>query len=129
MIGERINRILNESGLKKVEFAKAIGIDQSYVPKIISGEKKPSDRVIDCICSKFNVNKEWILSGDGEPYNPPEDEEAAYISELLEDVDDPVCQIIKAVMKTYRESGEKERIVLKSFAKDLMKQIKKESRD
>ena len=70
-MNERIKEIIERSGLKKVEFAKIIKVHQSHVSKIISGEKKPSDRLIDDICEKIKINgefinKEWLLTGIGE---------------------------------------------------------------
>lgn len=60
------------SGLKKVEFAEKVKVHQSHITKIVSGERKPSDRLIDDICEKVRINgklinKNWIYTGDGDP--------------------------------------------------------------
>lgn len=126
MIGNRITQIIKESGLKKVEFAKALNVDQSYVSRLASGEKVPSDRLVDDICERFLVNKEWLVYGTGDMHCPAEDERAAYVSDLLEGEDDEFYDIIMGIMKTYSELGEKEKQVLRSFAKSFIQNIKEQ---
>lgn len=127
MICDRIKEILDDSKLKKVEFAKKLNIDQSYVTRLVSGEKSPSNRLIEDICEKFLVNEEWLRNGTGEMHLPEEDETAIYVSELLEDDENPLYNVIKMIMKTYISLGEKEKEVLKSFAKNLIHNL--EDRD
>lgn len=68
-IGERIELIIKKNGLKKVDFARKLGIDQSYVTKLLKGEKfKPSDALLKSICREFNVSEEWLRTGAGEMY-------------------------------------------------------------
>ncbi len=44
-MNDRIKEIIEKSGLKKVEFAEKIKVHQSHITKVISGERKPSDRL------------------------------------------------------------------------------------
>lgn len=67
-IGDRISIIIREQGLKKVEFAAAVNIDQSYVTKIIKGTSVPSARLVADICKKFGVNRQWLETGEGEMF-------------------------------------------------------------
>lgn len=66
-INTQIDLLIKKLNIKKVDFAKKLKIDQSYVTRLIKGDNLPSERLIDDICRKFNVNKNWLLSGtDGE---------------------------------------------------------------
>lgn len=68
-MGERIELIITRNGLKKVEFARKLGIDQSYVTKLLKGEKfKPSESLVKLICREFGVSEDWLRTGDGEMY-------------------------------------------------------------
>lgn len=67
-IGERIEQLIDAQGIKKVAFAAALKIDQSYVTKLIKGTNVPSPRLIESICQKFNVRREWLETGEGEMY-------------------------------------------------------------
>lgn len=65
-IGERIAMIIENKGAKKIEFAAALNIHQSYVSKLVRGESIPSERLIEDICRKFGVNRDWLERGEGE---------------------------------------------------------------
>ena len=36
--GERLNELIEELGMKKVQFAKELDVDQSYISQMISGK-------------------------------------------------------------------------------------------
>ncbi|HIE4740808.1 TPA: helix-turn-helix domain-containing protein [Clostridioides difficile] len=69
-IGKRIKILIEKENIKQVEFAEKIKVDQSYISKLLSSKSTliPSERVVDDICQKFNVNKEWIETGTGKMY-------------------------------------------------------------
>ena len=53
------------------------------------GSREPNDRIIQLICSKFGVNKDWLLSGTGEMFSaPPPDIRLEKILEIYNTVDD-----------------------------------------
>lgn len=70
LLNEKISKIRKESQLTQEMFAKKMGISKNYVNLIENGKKKPSDRLISDICRNFNVNKDWLKTGVGEPYIP-----------------------------------------------------------
>lgn len=63
--GERLNELISDLNMKKVQFAQEIDVDQSYISQMISGKRTPSDRVIRDICRVGGVNKEWLCEGVG----------------------------------------------------------------
>ena len=67
-MNERIKKILEELGLKKVEFAERLHISRSYASELCSGAKSPSDRTISDICREFGVSEHWLRTGDGEMF-------------------------------------------------------------
>lgn len=112
--------------LSQEEFGKTLGVNRDVINNIERNRlKRPEqkDPVYKLICEKFNVSEDWLKDGVEPMYLLLEDEEAIYVSELLEDTDNPLYNLIKAVMKTYSELGEKEKVVLKSFAKDLKENL------
>lgn len=69
-MNDRIKQIIEKSGMKNTEFANTINVHQSYITRMVSGEKNPSSRVIDDICEKIkingeSINKDWLLTGEG----------------------------------------------------------------
>ena len=84
-IGERIGRVIESAGLKKVRFAEKLKIDQSYVTQLVNGKRNPSDRTISDICREFNVSEQWLRTGEGEMFvQLSRDEEiAAFVGATL----------------------------------------------
>ena len=81
---ERISSLLSALAIKQATFAERLNLSQSYVSRIIAGEKIPSDRVILDICAKFDVNETWLRTGQGEMFVPKTRDEE--IAEFLGDV-------------------------------------------
>lgn len=69
----RIQEILEENNLTTRAFAEAIGVTSSSVSKLTSGVNKPSERTIRLICDKFNLNREWLETGEGDKFKKADD--------------------------------------------------------
>lgn len=70
-IAERITKIVEMSGMKKTDFATAINVTPSYISKLAKNKDvNPSRLVIDAICKKEGVSKEWLETGAGPIYTP-----------------------------------------------------------
>ena len=67
-IGERIKKIRKELNLTQTEFALRIGSVQNTVTGYESGRRNPSAPVISLICREFNVNEEWLRTGQGDMF-------------------------------------------------------------
>lgn len=85
-MNERIKRIIDELGLKKVDFATRLHISQPYASELCSGAKSPSDRTIKDICREFGVDEVWLRTGEGEPFREPEVDAqlAAFLAEITD---------------------------------------------
>ena len=128
-MNERIRELRKHLNLTLEEFGKKVGVTKAAIGRIEKGERSVTDQMFLSICREFNVNEEWLRTGEGEMFTLQEDEEAAYVAELLDDTDNPLYDLIKAIMKTYSQTGEKEKAIIKAFAKDLHKNLKEESQD
>lgn len=128
-MNERIKALRKELKLTQQEFADKLKIARGNIGAYEVGKNAPSDAVVSLICKTFNVSEEWLRSGAGDMFLPLplEDEEAAYVSELLEDVDNEMYKIIKEIMHTYSELTPKSKEVLRDFSAKLLENIKKGS--
>lgn len=72
----RIKQIIQALGMTKTAFAQKLSVTQPYISKLISGKGTPSSRLIEDICEKFNINKNWFYTGEGNMFIeiPEEDE-------------------------------------------------------
>lgn len=68
-IFERI-KYLRKDCLHKTqeEFASAIKVSRSNLASIEIGRISVTDRVISDVCREFNVNEEWLRTGEGEMF-------------------------------------------------------------
>lgn len=126
----RIKQLRKQLGLSQDEFANKLGLkSRGKIANIEFGKIPVDESFLNLVCTVFGVNKEWLISGDGDMFTPPEDETAAYVAELLGEEENPLYDLIKAIMKTYSGCGEKDKQIIKSFAKDLKANLNGESRD
>ncbi len=54
--------------LTQQEFAEKLGIKRNTIATYESGRNEPIDAVISLICTKFNVNENWLRHGNGEMF-------------------------------------------------------------
>lgn len=65
---DRIKKIRKELDLTQQEFADRLGIKRGGVANYEIGRNEPADSVISLICREFNVNEEWLRTGQGEMF-------------------------------------------------------------
>lgn len=123
-MNERIKKLRKDLNLTQEDFSSRIGLSRNFIAQIEIGTKRPSDRTISDICREFNINEDWLRTGNGKMYNIPEDETAAIVSDLLEE-DNPFYDIIKGIMKTYQKLDDKSQSVLLEFSQELLNNLKK----
>ena len=89
-MNERIKKIIEELGLKKVDFANRLHISQPFASELCSGAKSPSDRTISDICREFGVREAWLRTGEGEMVvqDTQSEQVAAFLADLTKDDSD-----------------------------------------
>lgn len=83
-MSERIKLLRNKLGMTQDEFSSKISLSRNFIAQIESGTKKPSDRTICDICRAFNVDEEWLRTGNGEMFIPESKDDQ--ISKMITDV-------------------------------------------
>ena len=67
----RIALVRKKVGLNQQEFADKIGLTKNYVSLVETGARNPSERTLNDICEKFNVDPVWLRTGAGDdPFLP-----------------------------------------------------------
>ena len=69
-LNERINTLISTLGIRKTAVADRLNVSQAFVSQLCAGKTNPSDRTISDICREFNVNEEWLRTGEGEMFKP-----------------------------------------------------------
>lgn len=82
---ERIKCLRKELKLTQQEFADKLKIKRGAIANYELGRNDPIDAVVTLICREFNVNEQWLRTGEGEMFNTlSRDEEVAkFFGEML----------------------------------------------
>lgn len=123
----RIRELRKSLGLSGEKFGERIGIKKNTLSAIETGRNNVTDQMFKSICREFNVNEDWLRTGQGEMFNelPEEDEVALIVSELLEE-DNPFYQRIKNAVKIYMSLSPQSQDVINDFVNQLFEHEKKE---
>ena len=121
-INERISEIIKRKKIKKTEFAQKINVSQAFVSQLCSGASQPSDRTIADICRVFDVNEEWLRTGEGEMFLPLTRSEkiAKFAGRILRD-ESPSFQ--RRLVELLAELDKEEWEILERFAQKLAKKM------
>jgi transcriptional regulator with XRE-family HTH domain len=65
IIGKRIRQVRKNLGLKQDKFANQLGCGRSNISQIENGLFYPTAKSLIVLKSKFNVNLDWLFSGEG----------------------------------------------------------------
>lgn len=113
-MNERIKMVRKKLGMKQDEFGLRLGISRDAVSNLEVGRVKPSESIIKLICKEFGINQEWLKTGRGDQFTPPND---AYLDLLVEDfeLDATDARILKAYLRLTKS----ERDVIKKYIKEI----------
>lgn len=123
-MNERIKELRKFLGLNQTEFGDRIGIKQTTVAGYESGSRTPIDSVVLSMCREFNVNEEWLRTGEGEMFNPvsQEDEFMRAAAELRIENEEGAMQ---ALIEYWKMTPE-QRALIKKFISSIADAYKKE---
>lgn len=87
---ERLKKLRKTLDLTQQVFADKLGIKRSTMATYESGRNEPIDAVISLICTKYNVNENWLRTGEGEMFIEMsyDDEIAQFVGQVMSEEDD-----------------------------------------
>jgi len=104
----RLKQIRNYFNLSIREFSKQIYFSHGVYGQVECGKREPNDRIIQLICSKFNVNKDWLLTGKSKMFqSEPPDFRLEKILEIYNIIDDNLKDCLleqsKLLLKIFKD--------------------------
>lgn len=110
-MNERLKELRKEHlHLTLEKFAEPLGVQNSAISKLEKGRTSLTDQMIISICRTYNVNEEWLRTGNGPVFQelPDEDEFGFAVAEIS---DDPIIKSMlieyskldKSLRKTFRD--------------------------
>lgn len=122
-LNERVREVRKSTGLTLEKFAIRLGVTKAAISNIENGNRNVSEQLIKSICREYSVDENWLRTGNGDKIFVLElDEDTMLVESLLNDVDNPVYELIKKFMKLYNSFGPTERAVLEKLALGLLEE-------
>lgn len=117
-INERIKALREATGLTQETFGAKIGLSRSEVKNIEYKKTSPKETKIPLIVEKFNVNEQWLRTGEGDMFMQMDrDEEIAqFVASALKGEDD---NFRKRLLSMLTKLDEDEWELLEKMAKKM----------
>ena len=126
-MNERIKELRKKLNMTQDAFSKNLDLSRNFIAQVESGTKSPSDRTIKDICRIYNINEEWLRTGQGEMYIPPDDETAALVENLLEEgKDNPFYATVLSALRIYDQQDQQGKEVLKAYFRSFIDDLKRD---
>lgn len=125
-MNERIKQLRKALDLTQQEFADRIGMKRNSIANYEIGRNTPIDAVIVSICREFNVNEEWLRTGEGEMFCEIKSNDIIAMASRLLGEKDPMFE---AFVETYSTLSPSDRKVLMDFGVSLVKSLNGKTSD
>lgn len=119
-LADRIKKIRKAKNLKQAELGEILGVKEATVTSWETGARNPAESVLVAMCREFNVNEEWLNTGEGDMFKPVTRSEkiATFAGDLMKDESD---SFRRQLVEVLADLDEKEWEVLAGIAEKLVK--------
>lgn len=129
-IGDRLKEVRTKYlNLSQEEFGNTLGIGRGAIYNIEKGLVEPKESFMQLLCSTYNINREWLETGEGDMFLPmTEDEELAKMfGELFTpDTDPRIKKAVKATIEMLKRLPEDAIPIIGDYAEQIADALKKE---
>lgn len=123
-MNERLKQLRKALSLSQEAFGSKLGVTGPAVSKIESGDRSLTEQMALSIIREFNVNEEWLRTGEGEMFRPisQEDEFMRAATELRIGKEEGAMQ----ALIEYWKMDPAQRKLIKNFILSIAEGYKKE---
>ena len=124
---ERIKELRKTLGLTQQEMADKVGVKRNTIAQYEIGRNPPTDTVVTLICREFDVNEEWLRTGEGDMFvmRSRDEELSAFFEGLMNGQSDFTHRLISVLSRLDESEWE----LLEKMADKLMAELQKEKAD
>ena len=103
---DRIKKIRKELDLTQQKFADRLGVQRNTIAMYEMGRTLPSDAIMRSICREFNINEDWLRTGQGEMFiKQTRDEQiASFVGSIQSSEDDSFKKRFISMLSALDES-------------------------
>lgn len=105
--GERVKQIRKDNGLTLEKFGEKVGVTKQTISRIENDINSLTDQMVLSICREFDINEEWLRTGEGEKEIALSKEEyiADFVSRVLKSKDDSFKKRYISMLSRLDEKG------------------------
>lgn len=110
------------------QFGERLGVTKTAISYVVNGKRSLTEQMLKSICREFDVNENWLRTGEGDmPRKLSEEEEiATLVSDVLEEgKENPFYGIILEIIRTYNELSPASQAVLREASQKLVENLSK----
>lgn len=115
--GNRLYNIRKELGLTLEKFGEPLGVTKTTISRIEKEERSMTDQMLKSICRTYNVNEEWLKTGNGDMFIKLTRNQTItdFAADLIKEEESFKARLIEALAKLSEQEWE----VLEKVANDL----------
>lgn len=103
----RLKQIRKNEKLSQEAFGEKIFLSQDQISLLERGKRTVTDRTINDICREYGVNKNWLLTGEGDMYDDcfksiSIDDDVKEITNILYELDESDRDAILEMIKIFK---------------------------
>ena len=105
--GERVKEIRAALSLTLEKFGENLGVGKTAISKIEKNERSLTDQMAKSICREYNVNENWLRTGEGEMFikMTRNDEISQFVGQLMAAEDDSFKKRLVSSLAALDENG------------------------
>lgn len=124
-IAKRIKDLIYKKGITISQFAQGAGIDQSNLSSILNGKRKIGSGVLSKIALAYDINTEWLTTGEGEVYKSlltVSEKEAEYT--LTAEYKEKYIKLLEAEISLLKKTISEQSQIIQGFMDGSIQKIK-----
>lgn len=122
MLGSRIKDVRKALDLSQDEFGRRLGVTRGAITNLEFNKTEPKPLFIDLLCRQFNINEDWLRTGQGNMFiKLSRDEEiASFMGDVMKGEPDFRRRLIGVLSRLNVEEWE----LLEKVALDFVEEMK-----
>ncbi len=108
-------------GFTQNELGKSIGITGFTISDIEKGKLGLTERNLTAICEKHNINRDWLLTGNGDPIIKP-DEENKFLNAITKATNNNDT-LLQSIVTAYDSLSDKGKNYIYEFIKNIYENL------
>lgn len=103
-MNERIRQLRKSLGLTLEEFGAKVGVGKTAISNIENGNRNLTDQMFLSICREWNINEEWLRTGEGDMFREMNraEEAAQIVSSSLDKLSSDEWAFVKRILLKLR---------------------------